>query len=126
MTVVDSSVWIARLSETDNQHAQAERVFEELEGSRVLVPEYIAIEVCTILARREGKDKADVFIDMVRDNEDIEYYGAGLSFFHEVLRLFRVRGDDKLSFTDVALLHLSKEFSVVTFDRALQKALEAE
>ncbi len=125
MIIVDSSVWIARLNDKDSQHARAKDVFASLEGSRVLVPEYIAIEVCTILARKEGKDKADVFIDMVRDNEDIEYYGAGLQFFHEVLQHFRARADDGLSFTDVALLRLSRKFSVITFDRALQKALEA-
>ena len=125
MTFVDSSVWIAYFYKEDSQHAQAERVFRTLTRP-LLLHEYVIGEVCTVLNQRVSKLQADAFIEYVMGNRDIRIIPSNAEFFLETLSFFRKQRRRSLSFIDVALLYLSKQSSVVTFDRTLARAFRQE
>ena len=119
--VLDSSIWVAFLHDTDSQHKQALAVFERI-GNTITVPEYVVIEVATILKRRKKQDEAKRFVHRVL-NENPQSFLPADSLIRETATLFRERAD-QLSFTDTALLALARSYRVITFDRDLQKAIE--
>lgn len=120
--ILDSSVWVSFLHDVDSQHADALKVFEEI-GDTITVPEYVLVEVATILKRKKKLSEAKRFVHRVL-NEKAESFLPAESLAQETAVIFRER-NDTLSFTDTALLVLSKRYRVITFDRALQKAIEA-
>ncbi len=71
MTILDSNVWIAFFHESDSQHKKAEKIIKEL-GALIVVPEYVIVEVSSILCFNAGKKISDVFIDSISDNKNIE------------------------------------------------------
>ena len=119
--VLDSSIWVAFLHDTDSQHKQALVVFERI-GNTITVPEYVVIEVATILKRRKKPDEAKRFVHRVL-NENPQSFLPADSLIRETATHFRER-TDQLSFTDTALLALAGSYQVITFDRDLQKAIE--
>ena len=119
--ILDSSIWVAFLHDTDSQHKQALAVFERI-GNTITVPEYVVIEVATILKRRKKPDEAKRFVHRVL-NENPQSFLHADSLIHETATLFRER-TDQLSFTDTALLALARSYQVITFDRDLQRAIE--
>ncbi|MEK7619257.1 MAG: type II toxin-antitoxin system VapC family toxin [Patescibacteria group bacterium] len=124
MTILDSCVWIAFFNESDSQHAKARKIFEVL-SSRILLPEHVVLEVATVLSLRASKGIADIFIERVIDNSDIEIRVFQHDEFFEVCRDYRRSASARLSFVDIALLGLSAAHTVVTFDRHLKKAIDA-
>lgn len=119
--ILDSSVWVSFLHDVDSQHAHAIETFEEV-GDSITVPEYVLVEVATILKRKEKVNDAKKFVHRVL-NEKPESFLPAESLVRETAAVFRER-DDTLSFTDTALVVLSKDYRVITFDRALQIAIE--
>ena len=119
--ILDSSVWVAFLHDTDSQHKEALEVFERI-GHTITVPEYVVIEVATILKRRKKLDEAKRFVHRVL-NENPQSFLPADSLIYETAALFRER-TDQLSFTDTTLLVLARSYRVITFDRDLQKAIE--
>lgn len=120
--VLDSSVWVAFLHDTDSQHSQALNLLDRI-GENVTIPEYVLIEVATTLKRKKKANEAKKFVHRVLNEQPQSFLPAD-SLVHEAAELFRERSDN-LSFTDTALLVLSGQYRVITFDRHLQKAIEA-
>lgn len=126
MTILDSSVWIARFDRNDSQYTRAVSLMKELEGSVTLtVPEYVIIEVCTVLTQKCGRSAAVEFLAMLDETQDVQVLLSDGDFFEGTKQVFKRQSSHALSFTDTALLYLSRRYHVVTFDRALQKALQA-
>lgn len=119
--VFDSNIWIALFNEDDSLHEQARQLF--LEHERIHVPEYVILETTSVLQLRASKEKADDFARMVRETEDIEIIHISEAFFDEVLDVF-CEQQKKLAFVDCALLLLSQNHEVHTFDRGLVSAIE--
>lgn len=122
MIVLDSNVWIAYSYKEDTLHKKACGVMKNI-NTRVLLPEYILIEVSTVLAQRANKKIADLFLDRVLHNDDILILYSSPKFFDAVVKLFQTNGGKQLSFIDTALVYLSRWYSVITFDKALEKAI---
>ena len=124
--LLDSNVWIARLNREDSQHAKAAAVFEEMkEQERVIIlPEYVIVEVCTIVAMRSGKVAVGNFLRTARDNALVTILPSSPPFLEQVMDLFVERKDKHLSFVDVSLLVLSRSYTVLTFDRTLEKEIK--
>ena len=118
--ILDSSVWVAFLHDGDSQHAAAQKILARI-GDEIIVPEYILVEVATILKRRKGAHEAQRFVRRVL-REQIESFLPADLLAYETAELFCER-NDTLSFTDTALLILSREYRIITFDKALAKAL---
>ncbi len=122
MIVVDSSVWVALYNELDNQHQKAVGLSASL--SDVALPEYVLLETCTLLLAKAGEDAAEKFLEYSLDSAEVTVLYSSPDFVQETVRLFRRLKNRKLSFVDISLLLLSQSHEVVTFDKALQKAIQ--
>ena len=89
----------------------------------ILLPEYVVLEVYTVLAIRVSKTQADAFLRLTSDNQDIHILLTDETFFLAVVTACQQQKYKGLSFTDTALVVLSAEHTVITFDRVLQKAI---
>lgn len=116
--LVDSSVWVALFLDFDTQHEKARRVIEKLEGT-IYVPYCVIAEVVTVLAYKHSKQLADNFILYVRDNRDIKIINDDALYEMD----FYMSMAEKLSFTDVALIFLSRKVDaeLVTFDKQIAR-----
>lgn len=123
MTILDSNVWIAFFHENDSQHEKAEKIIKGL-GTLIVVPEYVVVEVSSILLFNADKKTSDIFLDNMSDNKNIEILLSNESFFNNVIEKFRNSENKKLSFIDTALLCLSESYDIITFDKDLKKAIE--
>ncbi|HEC30569.1 MAG TPA: type II toxin-antitoxin system VapC family toxin [Candidatus Yonathbacteria bacterium] len=123
MMIFDSNVWIAFLNKSDTQHKKAEKIFASVD-SVVVIPEYVILEVCSVLAMRVGKKEADGFMDMIFENKDVKVVLSCPVFFMKTVGIFKDYSKGKLSFVDCALLYFSSEYEVVTFDKCLDKAIK--
>ncbi len=123
MIILDSNVWIGFLSVNDSNHEQAVRVWSGLVWP-ILLPEYVLLEVATVLSLRVDKKTADAWLAYVFDNKDVELLPSNGEFLLEVAAWYLRKPHRGLSFVDVALLYLGKHHTVITFDAQLRKALE--
>lgn len=119
--VVDSSVLVAALNESDSQH---ERGVAEIHAASkpIVVPEYIVAETCAVLIQKANKRLADSFVREMGSNRDFRILFSTPEFFIATAQSF-LSSRAKLSFVDSALLVLSRTFDVRTFDKALAKAI---
>ena len=122
MMVLDSNVWIAFFNPDDSNHHEAQKIFSKTQ-EKVGLPEYVLLEVTTILAQKMGKDIADQFLQMTRASKDVEILPSSKEFFDGVIQLYLSKTNEKLSFIDYSLLYLSSKRNVVTFDKDLKKEL---
>ena len=120
--IFDSNVWIALFNENDAHHEKARQLFSE--HSVIYVPEYVILEITTVLQLRASKLKADLFAKMIATTAGLEILYASDDFFQTVLILFQQQ-TQKLSFVDCALLVLSACHTVHTFDEALAQAINS-
>ncbi len=123
MKVLDSNIWIAFLNKKDSQHQKAVKLFDVLD-SKVIIPEYIILEVCSILVLKVNKETADNFLKMIFLNKDVEVLFS--DNFLKVADFFISKKIKKLSFIDIFLLYLSDDYEVLTFDKDLQKAIKSK
>ena len=120
--VLDSNVWIAFLHKEDSQYKKAQGLFDELK-EYILVPEYVLVEVASVLKNYKRNVEALEFVRATLENTSTLIPAGSLA--HEAGALFCQR-NDKLSFTDTALLVISREYRVITFDRALARAIASD
>lgn len=125
MITFDSNVWIAFLHGSDSQHQKAQKIFAS-QKEPVAITEYVIIEVSSVLLQKAGQKTADGFLDLVMNNKDVEVIYAQDQFFNEVVSFFRESATKQLSFIDMSLLHASKLYEIVTFDKNLQKAMRGK
>lgn len=121
--IFDSNIWIAFLNNMDSTSARALDVMDKYDSWELLVPEYVAVEVSTILVNQNCFDLAHKFLSKIEENEDTKLLPT-ISDYKETSVLFRKRGFSKLSFIDTYLLQLAQSgYRVETFDKALQKEI---
>jgi len=123
MIILDSNVWIALFHKEDTLQAKAHNLLENI-SSKILLPEYVLLEVCSVLKRLKRKQAANQFLDYVLDNRDIDCFHTSPSLLEETIKLFRTRSQDDLSFIDVSLLSLSRFHTIHTFDKKLASAIK--
>lgn len=123
MIVVDSNVWIALLEEADTQHGKAVELIGSLKDE-VLVPEYVLLEVCTILKQKKKKVAADGFVKRILASSELHLVASGSAHLARVVEAFCQHKLPDLSFVDVSLLLLAKSHTVHTFDKKLARALK--
>ena len=121
MIILDSNIWIAYLNEVDSTHQLALKIFQKTNTKDILITEYLLLEIVTILKQIQGYKSAQEFIQLLTD-ENISFIESK-NFYAETLLLFQALKENKLSFVDVSLLHLSRKYEVRTFDKDLKKVL---
>lgn len=114
--LLDSSVWISLFLDFDTHHKKAERILKELRGT-IYVPYCVVSEVVTILAYKHSKKQADNFIAFIENNRDILLFDDTITEEIDFYKSVQA----KISFTDAALLFLTKkvEAKLITFDKQL-------
>lgn len=118
-TIVDSSVWIAYFYHQDSQHQQATKLLEAV-TTQIVIPEYILLETLTIFRHKKEERAITDFLEIAM-RKDV-YMPSG-TLGEEVAIYYAESKDKKLSFVDTGLLLLSKKYSIITLDKALQKAI---
>ncbi len=121
MKIIDSNVWISFFNLNDINNKKAESVLNDLKNDRICVTEYIILEVSTILLQKVSKDTADWFINFIEESNNIHIVYSSQETFKKYMDFFRNNSFLKLSFVDQSLLFLSKNFEIITFDKALNK-----
>jgi len=117
-TIFDSSVWIAYFSPSETSHLEARQVIEG--ATAVIVPEYVLLEVVTVLRQKKEEELLAGFMSLATNTKT--YLPAG-TLGSEVTAEYTKTRYKKLSFVDVSLVLLSKQYNVVTFDKALLAAI---
>jgi len=122
MTILDSSVWIALFNESDSQYRKANELFDKIQPP-LIIPEYVFIEVCTILTQKVGKSTADLFISIALENQNAQVLVIDEEFFYHLIEFYQSLDGKHLSFIDSVLLRLSRTYNVITFDEKLKRAI---
>lgn len=120
--IVDSSVWVGYFDELDSNHKKAKILMAVASAGTIIVTEYVLLEVASVLKRKIGQRKTRDIIDMILRLENVNILESHY-FFHKTLKLFLLLEEKHLSFVDVSLVVLSKDFEVVTLDTKLAKML---
>ncbi|PIR46950.1 MAG: hypothetical protein COV07_01655 [Candidatus Vogelbacteria bacterium CG10_big_fil_rev_8_21_14_0_10_45_14] len=122
MTIFDSSVWVAFFDESDSLHARARR-----EATKsvlpILLPDVIALETATVLLRKGGKGLADIFLKNTIWNKDVLSITNTIHGLRTWAQFYISLQDKKLSPVDTILLQLSSGYEILTYDKALARAI---
>lgn len=125
MIILDSNIWIALYHEEDSQHAKAQTLIQKIREP-VGIPEYILIEVCTVLTNRLHKSVADLFLDRIQKSENTVILPIEQKLFYELCHFFRTHNFPKLSFIDSCLVYFSQFHTIHTFDKKLASAIQKQ
>lgn len=121
MIVLDSSFLVAYHNESDVHHLAAARTVDRLlnrEWGEALLPEYVFLEVTTVLAARLGLREAVAFGEALLDAREVEFVPCS-EVFLEAFDIFRGQPDGGLSFGDAAIVAIARRRAapyVATFD----------
>lgn len=122
MIIFDSNVWIALFHESDTLHDRAVKILHEQQPP-FGIPEYVLLEVATILAKKAGMEYAKKFIEMIFDNRDCIILVTDESFCRSTAHAYINEGKATLSFVDISLVVLGRQHEVITFDSSLARRL---
>lgn len=125
MVILDSNVWIAFLNKNDSNHKKADEIFNKLVNKRekIIITEYILLEVVTVLSQKVGKKLADQFIEIAGNTKRIEIISSSADFLNDVLTFYLKQKNRNLSFVDYSLLYLSRQYEILTFDKELKRKI---
>jgi predicted nucleic acid-binding protein len=119
--VLDASFVVAYFNEDDAHHGRAAAVWPELVAGAwgpVLLPEYIFVEVVTVLAARTRLDRAAARGVELLDAAEFEFVPCS-PLFLDAFEVFRTQRGTQLSFADsgvVAVARARGAEHVATFD----------
>lgn len=122
MIVLDSSFLVAYHNRRDVHHGAAGDTMEKLvagEWGPALLPEYVFLEVVTVLLARRGLEVAIRVATMLLQAREIEFVPSS-DMFLDVLETFRSQRHGRLSFADAAIVTVARGRDarfIATFDR---------
>ena len=122
MIVLDSSFLVAYHNQRDVHHRSAAAAMERLlagEWGPALLLEYVFVEVVTVVLARRGLDVATRVATALGQAREVEFVPSS-DTFASVVETFRTQRTGRLSFTDAAIVTVSRQRQadfVATFDR---------
>jgi len=120
--ILDSNVWIAFLNKDDSQNAKASELFTKISIEKVLLTEYIILEVATIIKQKRGQEFANRFLLNFTNGTQLKIlYSA--EFYQQTIKLFISSSQNKLSFVDTSLVVLSDKYKIISFDKELAEII---
>jgi predicted nucleic acid-binding protein len=122
--IVDSNVVIAYFHTEDAHHERAVSEMNQLESTRIILTEYVLLEVATLLKQKIGTPQGQKIIATLLHTENIQVLPS-TEFFIATMSSFVASKDKHLSFVDTSLLLLSKRTPVITFDKKLAAAIKS-
>ena len=121
--ILDSCVWIAFFHKEDSQHEKAKDLIS-ITANQIIIPEYIALEVATVLQNKKLKQMANTFLSLIFDKNSTFIFLPSQNFL-KTKDVFQ-KQEKNLAFVDCSLAALSKEYQILTFDTALEKYISAQ
>ncbi len=117
--ILDSNIFIGAFYEDDSLHEVSLEVLRKVRYSRIIVPYCVVQEVCSIFSYRFWKQKANDFLRFLSETENIELVNNDVLDEIDFYLWF----EEKMSFTDISLLLISRKYSaeLLTFDKQLLK-----
>lgn len=121
MIVLDSSFVVAYHNSRDAHHAAAAATMERLlaeEWGQALLPEYVFLEVVTVLAARRDLDTAVRVGAILLHAAEVELVPCS-GHFEATFAIFRAQAETRLSFADAAIVVIAQALAggcVATFD----------
>ncbi len=114
----DTSYYIAVLSDEDAYHDAAITWSEKLLG-RIVVTEYVFVELGNALSRSKYRDRYVPFVRQLLSDPGTVFIAASAALFHEGLELFAARPDQTWSMVDCLSFVVMKQ-------RRLKEALTTD
>lgn len=121
MVVLDSSFLVAVHNQSDVNHPAAKEAFDRLvkgEWGEILLPEYVFLEIMTVLAARRDLTTAVSAGEILLGAREIEFVPCSAHFL-EAYRIFREQPAFHLSFADAGVVAIARArgaTTVATFD----------
>lgn len=128
MIVLDSSFLVAYHNSRDVHHAAAKGAFPALiagDWGPILLPEYVFLEVTTVLAARRDLAAAINVGDGLLKAKEVEFVSCS-EFFLDAYEIFKRQTGPALSFADAAIVTIARRKGaeyVATFDFDFKKLL---
>jgi predicted nucleic acid-binding protein len=125
MILLDSSFLCAWHNERDVHHAEAKHAMRRFlagDWGAGLLLEYVFVEVITVLLARRGKEIAVRASEILLSSREIRFLPCS-DLFVEALQTFRDQAGRELSFTDAALVAVSRRLDeprIASFDRGFR------
>ena len=118
--IFDSNIWIGYFHDKDGLHTEATKIVES--RKTVYVPEYVLLESVTVIKARASEKMAKFCLDVFLHTANVLIIPSG-DLFTKTISLFQTLNDKHLSFVDMSLLALSRDYEVKTFDKKLAAAI---
>ena len=126
MIVLDASFVVAYFNEDDAHHSAAAAAWPDVVDGKwgpALLPEYIFLEVVTVLASRKGLEKAAGWGTQLIDASEFEFVDCS-RYFQASFEAFRMQRSTRMSMADASVLAIAKARGashVATFDNDFRK-----
>jgi predicted nucleic acid-binding protein len=131
VVVLDSSFLIAFHNDRDVHHPRARAAMARLlrgEWGPALLPEYVFLEVVTVLLARRDLGVATRVGSALLVAKEVEFVACS-DHFLEALDVFRNQGPGSLSFADAAIVAIARQRGarhVATFDAGFKKVASVD
>jgi predicted nucleic acid-binding protein len=121
--ILDTNIWTSFFLVSDSNHEKATEIIKnESKNQLQIMPDLVFYEAITVLRNKSGIEKSTLFMDLVKNTVDIN-----VRLFYEnnrdIAKLAYDVNFSKLSYVDLLLLYLSKEYTIITFDKELITAI---
>ena len=119
--VLDSNIWTGYFNDRDSLHKESQKIIESM--NMIYVPEYVVLESVSILKMKATPKLANLCLDIFLYTPNIQVIPS-VSFYNKTVALFQTLNDKHLSFIDISLLAISRDYEVKTFDKKLASAIK--
>jgi len=121
--IFDSNIWIGLFVPSDAHHHKSKQLFDVYFKYEKIVPEYVLLETLTVIKLYTNHKEATACLDYFLSSERLTILPAA-QIFEQTVTLFQSLNENHLSFVDISLLALAKEYEVKTFDKKLTSAIK--
>lgn len=121
--VFDTNIWIGLFVNIDSQHKKSVAILRDYETRMKCIPEYVLLETLTLLKRQLTIAETQHCLNIFLHSKLIEILPSAYSY-DKTITLFQTLNDKHLSFVDMSLLALSRDYEVKTFDKKLATAIK--
>lgn len=122
---LDTNVLVALYNKKDLLHQEALKIFKTLSSqkARLVVSNYVLLEIYTILSQRAGKKKAIEFGTMVRSEKPFLIKRVSEGLEEKSWEVFISIKDKNLSFVDSSIIAVvvQEDYQLLTLDKRITK-----
>lgn len=123
----DTAAWLALINKSDTLHAKAGKIRKSLlhDNTRLIVTDYVIVEIANALSRVPFRAVAVRLIDSIKTSRDIEIIDVDKEVYDRAWSLYSQRVDKEWSFTDCAsfvVMNSKKITEAFTSDRHFEQA----